>query len=589
MVATLLVSAVASAQLPPAFGNDTANVRRDEMTRTYVAPRKVVWQKGWVANTAELLRMGSGQASVGKSPYCKLVSDKDTASVLLDYGREMHGGLKLVTGWGNSPSLTVRVRFGESVGEAMAEADGGKNRKGFATNDHATRDFVLQLPRWGQMEVGSTGYRFVRIDLLPSASAKDARSELQLCEAEGVMRYRDIPYVGSFRSSDPRLDSIWLAGAYTVQLNMQEYLWDGIKRDRLIWLGDMHPEVATIMSVFGQNDVVERSLDLACRQYPLPQWFNGMSSYSLWYLIIQYDWLMHGGDRAFLEKHRAYIAGLIDKIDSRVDADGTEHLTGIPEGKEGNRFLDWSSLPNEKGVEAGYRALIVWAMNDAERLCNVLGDEARATKCRNIVARIKKKKLPDNGLKQAAALMAIGGLESAKQACRDVISVGGAKGFSTFYGYYMLEALAMAGKYDEAIGIIRQYWGAMLDLGATTFWEDFDIDWTKNAARIDEITPADKVDVHGAYGNYCYLSYRHSLCHGWASGPTPWLTRHVLGIEVVGEGCSKLRIIPHLGSLKWAEGTFPTPRGVVKVRHERAANGKITTTVDAPKGVEIVK
>ena len=62
-------------------------------------------------------------------------------------------------------------------------------------------------------------------------------------EATAILRYRDIPYVGSFRSSDPRLDSIWMTGAYTVHLCMQEYLWDGIKRDRAVWLGDMHPEV----------------------------------------------------------------------------------------------------------------------------------------------------------------------------------------------------------------------------------------------------------------------------------------------------------------------------------------------------------
>ena len=34
---------------------------------------------------------------------------------------------------------------------------------------------------------------------------------------------------------------------------MQEYLWDGVKRDRLVWLGDMHPEVMTVQSVFGGN------------------------------------------------------------------------------------------------------------------------------------------------------------------------------------------------------------------------------------------------------------------------------------------------------------------------------------------------
>lgn len=589
LAATLLVALTASAQLPPVFGNDTANTRRDQMTRTYISPKRIVWKSGSVGNTAQLLSLGTGQPSGGTSPYCKLETQvKDTASVLLDYGHEMHGGLKLVTGKATSATVMMHIRLGESVGEVMSEADGGRNRTGFTSNDHATRDFILAVPRYGQIEVGSTGFRFVRIDLLPTP-ANGGKTELQLCEAEAIMRYRAIPYLGSFHCSDARLDSIWLTGAYTVHLNMQEYLWDGIKRDRMVWLGDMHPEVSTIMSVFGQNNVVERSLDLACQQYPLPRWLNGMSSYSLWYLIIQHDWYMHGGDMAFLQKHKAYITGLIDKIDSRVDADGTEHMVDASNGKKIGRFLDWPSSPNKAGVEAGYRALMVWAMTDAEKLCNWLGDGAKAAKCRDIKARLMKKILPDNGLKQAASLMAIAGLESAKKACNQVVSVGGAKGFSTFYGYYMLQALAMAGKYDEAINIIREFWGSMLDLGATTFWEDFNLDWMKNAARIDEITPPGKVDVHRAYGDYCYISYRHSFCHGWSSGPTAWLSQHVLGIEVVGEGCSKLRIEPHLGNLQWAEGTYPTPLGIVKVRHERAANGKITTTVDAPKGIEIVK
>ena len=73
---------------------------------------------------------------------------------------------------------------------------------------------------------------------------------------------RDIPYVGSFRSDDERLNRIWEVGAYTVHLNMQDYLWDGIKRDRLVWLGDMHPEVRTINAVFGHNPVVAQSLDV---------------------------------------------------------------------------------------------------------------------------------------------------------------------------------------------------------------------------------------------------------------------------------------------------------------------------------------
>lgn len=39
---------------------------------------------------------------------------------------------------------------------------------------------------------------------------------------------------------------------------MQEYLWDGIKRDRLVWLGDMHPEVRTIGTIFGEEETIGR-------------------------------------------------------------------------------------------------------------------------------------------------------------------------------------------------------------------------------------------------------------------------------------------------------------------------------------------
>ena len=553
------------------------NGRLDELDRYYITPRRIVWTQGDVKRHDILLTEGTGQPDMAGQPACTLKSgDSDTTSIILDYGRELHGGLKLVTGGASSSSTTVRIRFGESIGECCAEADGGTNRKGYASNDHATRDAVCLVPRYGQMEIGSTGFRFVRIDLY------GGNQRLQLKEATAVLRCRNLPYVGSFHCSDTRLDSIWMTGAYTVHLCMQEFLWDGIKRDRAIWLGDMHPEVQTVMAVFGQNNIVPRTLDESVRQYPLPRWLNDMSSYSLWYLIIHHDWYMHSGDKAFLEKHHDYIAGLIDRIDSLVDDDGTEHLEEKSKSKL-KRFLDWPSSTNAAGREAGFRALLMWAMKDAAVLCLILNDRMHEAKCRDIAARLSKKHLPASGLWQAAALQTIA--EDKHLATNHEWE----QRLSTFFGYYMLEALAHEGRYQEAIDIIIRYWGGMLDLGATTFWEDFSFDWTKNAARIDEMTPQGKVDVHRDYGAYCYLSYRHSLCHGWASGPTAWLSRHVLGVEIVDAGCRTLRITPHLGSLSWAEGTFPTPFGTVSIRHDRLADGSVATKIDAPKGIRIIK
>lgn len=117
------------------------------------------------------------------------------------------------------------------------------------------RDFTIRLPWLGVMEVGNSGFRFARIDLL------DDSVELHIKEIRAISVFRDIPYKGSFRCNDERLNRIWQTGAYTVHLNMQEYIWDGIKRDRLVWIGDLHPEVMTVNTVFGYNEVIPKSLD----------------------------------------------------------------------------------------------------------------------------------------------------------------------------------------------------------------------------------------------------------------------------------------------------------------------------------------
>ena len=582
---------MAQNNIPPVFAGDEELFREDILTRTYITPKQVFWTSSAtsVRDAQLLLKPNTGQSDIFASGMCQLVNKgSDKASVILDFGKEIHGGLKIVIST-VSPARTpvFRVRFGESVSETCSElntttslVETGSNegmdlKNNTATNDHAMRDMELTCPYYGSIEIGSTGYRFVRLDLLTDDML------VNLKEVTAILRYRDIPYEGSFNCSDQRLNDIWMTGAYTVHLNMQEYIWDGIKRDRLIWLGDMHPETSTISYVFGEDESVYSSLDLAVKQYPLPNYFNGMSAYSMWYLIMQYDWYMHFGNIDFLRKHGDYIKGLVDLIDTKVDAEGNDELGG-------GRFLDWPSSPNEKGVHSGYRALIVWAMNDAAKLCRILGDEPQAKKAEAIAARLNKKIMPSNNLKQAEGLMAIAGLKSAEDAAKAILE-GGPKGFSTFYGYYMLQALAMDGKYAEALDIISKFWGGMLDLGATTFWEDFNLDWVDNVGRIDEFVPAGKKDIHGDFGAYCYPGFRHSFCHGWASGPTAWMSQHVLGIEPLEPGCRKVSVKPHLGNLEWAEGTCPTPMGNIYVKHVRQADGSVKSIIKAPKGVKVVK
>ena len=577
-----MVGACAMAQaqsvLPPVW-QDTPQDKVQYSTRTiaYVPATRIVWQEttgdASITGLESLLRGGNGQADLFDGQIARIKSGTNgRASFLLDFGRELQGGIQMVTGRSSQKEVKVRVRFGESASEAMCDI----TPENGATNDHAIRDFQLVLPWLGVAEIGNSGFRFVRIDL------EEPNVELNLKELRATFGYRDIPYLGSFKSDNERLNDIWMTGAYTVHLNMQEYIWDGVKRDRLVWIGDLHPELMTVNTVFGYNEVIPKSLDLIRDTTPLPNWMNGISSYSIWWLLIHKDWYLYQGNLDYLKEQKAYMTTLLDHLMTKIDENGKEML-------DGTRFLDWPSSPNVKGVDAGLQALMVMAMDAGHDMALAMGEKALAERCKKASKQLKKYTPDHNQSKQGAALMALAGLMKAEKADKEVLSVGGAKNFSTFYGYYMLEAMAKAGNYQGAMDIISEYWGAMLDLGATTFWEDFNIDWMENAARIDELVPEDKVDVHSSYGGYCYVGFRHSFCHGWASGPTSWLSRYVLGVQVLEPGCRKVKIEPHLGNLNRVEGSFPTPQGVIRIKHEKGADGKIRSDIQAPDGVEIVK
>lgn len=566
------------AQLPPIFGTKYQSASStSDMVKTYLTPQKIIWQSDNsgknIQNPSALLKMGNRQVAVNDKDLFRFISTAENKpAIVLDYGKEIHGGIKISMGIRPSKTpLKLRLRFGESVGEAMSDIGGTQN----ATNEHSLRDFVVEVPWLGSVEVGETGFRFLRIDVV------EGNENAPIKSIEAAFIYRDLPYLGSFECSDERLNEIWATGAYTVHLNMQNYLWDGIKRDRLVWVGDMHPEVMTINTVFGANEIVPKSLDLARDQHPLPEWMNGISSYSMWWILIHKSWYDYQGNVAYLKEQERYMTTLLDQLSTFIDKDNKEILNG-------GRFLDWPTSTDPKAVHAGLQSMMIMTFEAGSDIMQTLGNKKLHDKYNLIAQNLKKHKPEGNTSKQAAALMSIANIADSKNTNTTILKKNGVENMSTFYGYYILEAMAKAGDYDGALKVIREYWGGMLDLGATTFWEDFDVLDVANSGRIDVVTPTHKKDIHGDFGEFCYVGFRHSLCHGWASGPTPWLTQHVLGIQSL-DGGNTIKIVPHLGDLKFAKGTFPTKKGILKVSHIKEANGKIKTTIDAPKGIKIIQ
>ena len=548
-------------QVTPASGS--------EFVTEYLTPTRVVLTKGLVSDSELFLKPYVGQVSTDEPD---VVSFSPGGSVLLDFGKEIQGGIQIVRSLsGDKAPARFRLCLGESVSEALSDV---REEESTATNDHSLRDFEISVPWLGVAEYGNSGFRFARLDYLGDDD------EIGILAVRAISKYRDIPYLGSFRCGDERLSQIWRTGAYTVHLNMQDYLWDGIKRDRLVWIGDMHPEVMTVGTVFGNHEVVRKSLDYVRDKTEPTSWMNGICSYSLWWIIIQHHLYQWYGDMDYLQEQKEYLAKLLDNVISNV--------RGSKEAYQDGRFIDWPSNDQPDVIHAGLQALTVRALEAGAEMSRLLGDGSLTERCSQ-TAKAMREYVPDHvDNSQAAALLAIEDMMDAGEAS-DIILANGPEKFTSFMGYYLLEALAKGGRYSEAMELISKYWGRMIDLGATTFWEDFNYKDGENAARIDEVVPEGKFDIHADGGAWCYVGLRHSFCHGWASGPTTWLSRHVLGIEPVGIGFKEVRIEPHLGNLEWAEGTFPTPYGVISVRHEKKADGTVASEIKLPKGIKRVK
>lgn len=538
--------------------------KKDERCRYYVAPVKIVWSTVGAGNIVNIENLLSDDLS-----ECVIIPSKySPPAIVIDFGKELNGGVGIdVTNRNPANILKVRLRFGESVSEVM----------GNPNNDHAIHDTIVDISVWSRYEYGSTGFRFVRLDFLECAEPVHIRS------IYAVALERPFVYQGHFHCSDPILNEVWQVGARTVHLCCQDYILDGIKRDRLVWMGDIHPQLHVIAAVFGDQYIVDESIARVFDLTPKGEWINGHSSYSLWWLIGVWEWYFYTGRTDWLNAMREKIVSIVKQILENIHEDGRETLGGL-------RFIDWSvGYDNPVIVDACMSALTVMGLNAAVRLFEVLENQKYREVCLTVIEKIKQRPPLVTVNKQVNALRVLAQMENPQSANDKSLALDPCRGLSPWFGYYILEARAMADDITGCLDLIRQYWGKMIALGATTFWEHFEIDWCTNAGRIDEIIPPSKRDIHAECGAYCFKGLRHSLCHGWSSGPTAWLSRHILGIQPCKPGLRCVRFFPRLGDLDFAEGFFPTPYGRIEICCKRKKSGTVESFCAAPQEVEVIK
>lgn len=453
----------------------------------------------------------------------------ECGAILLDFGRHLTGYLHLQLGYmGSHPDAPVKLKihFAEHLQELEEDAEGyqGWICSSWIQQEQVFVDVipsVLHLPR-------RYAFRYAKVEVLAISSKFQLTVENAYATAlTSADESKLVPYIRRERV----LEQMDRVACNTLRDCMQQVFEDGPKRDRRLWMGDLRLQALANYETYGMNNMVKGCLYLfaalpmengqigACLFLePEPEVDDTcMFDYSLLYIPTLWDYYSATKDKKTLQDLWPIARRQIEIAEEKIDEKGIVKDSDAP----GWCFLDWSLDLNK---QAGAQGVLLYAIAKAMEIADVLSlpaDKKCLKEKYDAYAAAAKKYLWDasaglfvSGAKKQVSYasqiwMILAGVlnrEEGREILRKVEKTPGAIGMVTPYMYHhYVEAKLMLGLKDEALQIMKDYWGAMVDLGADTYWELFN-------PRNPEESP---------YGGRIVNSY----CHAWSCAPAYFLRR----------------------------------------------------------------
>jgi alpha-L-rhamnosidase len=400
---------------------------------------------------------------------------------------------------------------------------------------------------------------------------KSTKKPWHITGIRAVCQVKPTNYNGSFACSDPLLTKSWYLAAYSVKVSLCKDYFGSIlmdRGDRMSWTGDAHTSQAAALVAFGNFDFIRKNIENTADQS------NGIRSYSLYWIFSLMDYYYYSGDSKTLERYLGNVCGKLDDAYGVYGKTPDLRFYGWDERLCAGFEIWFRSCPE---AQSAFKMLSIRAWNDFGEMMAKYGRNDLSNKYLGYA----KEKMTE--LRQDSAWAKGFGLHAAADAINTGLLTPQEKNlisgklfqdrvnrvsFSPFNQYFVNQAMARSGRYDEALSSARDMWGGMVRNGASTTYEVYRPSWN------DGIAPG------GALPNG--QSGIISLCHPWGAGVVKWLNEEILGIVPTSPGFKTYDILPHPGrSLTRVSGETPTAVGGIIANFD-FTSGKCF--VSAPKG-----
>ncbi|MEO2258615.1 alpha-rhamnosidase [Paenibacillus amylolyticus] len=467
---------------------------------------------------------------------------------LLDFGRETFGYLRFYQLEGSG---MVHIFYGESLEEALSAEEC------YSLDRFNAAEAIGRMVEGVYTLHDAKAFRYVWIQADPGVNWQ---------RVSMLYEYLPVSYQSSFECSDSKLNEIYDMSLYTLHLNTREFFIDGIKRDRWVWSGDAYQSFLMNYYSFFDLDVTRRTLIALRGKDPLVMHCNTILDYSLYWFVSLYDYYQFTGDLDFIKQYYDRAATLMDFCLRQRNAEGL--LEGRPQDWV---FVDWADFENT-GAVSTIQILLVRSLEAMSVFAGLLSDPVASDLYGALAEEIKEKTIrlfwddEKKGLlhhriegvtqpiltKHASIFALTYGYLNQEQ--RDsviqnvMLNPDVAEIRTPYMRFHELAVLCESGQHEHVLEEMLSYWGGMLELGATTFWEEYD----PNNSNVTH---------YSMYG----VTYGKSLCHAWGASPIYLIGKYILGVMPVSAGYETYLVQPNLGGLKHMKGTVPTKKGQVTV------------------------
>lgn len=494
-----------------------------QLVERRIAPRALVEPH---ADSAHPLRFAMRRVADGAALAQHDFHQGDTFCI--DFGEHLTGYLSFrITPTGSVADSPVRLKltFGEvptDVAEPLYPYKGWISAA-WLPDEVVTLDDLPVNHRMARRHA----FRYVKVEVLAASRRFGLRFED--VSAHGVTAAASAPAL--LPDSYPEwIRQVDLVSQVTLRDCLQTCFEDGPRRDRRLWVGDLRLQALVNYQTFGANDVVKRCLYLfaglprsdglvngCVYERPVPTYADTTTlDYAALYCVTLQEYVEATGDVAAGIDLWPVAMRQIEVLISRLDA-----ASQFTDSGETWCFIDWAWGLDKS---APTHAVILFALRRMLLLAERIGQRAKVAHLDGVIERMvgvanqasfdESRGVYVSGPQRQVscvtqAWMVLAGAppsqQAAQAALRNALADPQAIRPITPYAYhYIAEAMLSCGMEQEALDLIRTYWGAMLDAGADTFWEAFD--------------PANPLT--SPYGDI----HVNSFCHAWSCSPS-WFFR----------------------------------------------------------------